>query len=109
MPEGLGPVDSALDRVASRVTPYIRNRALEAGWPEEVAASLSAVRTANGIGVRVDPKFAEAAEDLEFGSASSAPRSALSTLHSPKTKKFVQKAARNSADELLERMKRVFS
>lgn len=109
MPEGMKAVESALDRVASRMTPIVRNRALEAGWPEGVADSLSMVRTANGIGVHVPPAFQQVAADLEYGSASSAPRSALSTLYSPQTKKMMGTVARDSMDELLDRMKGMFS
>lgn len=109
MPEGLKAVDTALDRVASRMTPVIQSRALEAGWPEDVASSISVIRTANGLGVRVEPAYEEVAADLEFGSTSNAPQSALATFHSPKTKQMVRQVAHNSMDELLERMKQVFS
>jgi hypothetical protein len=109
MPEGLKAVESALDRVASRMTPVIQNRALEAGWPDDVAASLSLIRTANGIGVHVDSAFRQVAADLEYGSASTTPRSALSTMYSPQTKKMMGSLARDSMDELIDRMKGMFS
>lgn len=109
MPEGLKAVDSALDRVASRMTPVIQNRALEAGWPEEVASRLSMVRTANGIAVHVDDEVADIAADLEFGSSGNAPMSALSTLHSPRTKQFQKRVAHDSMDELLDQIRGLFA
>jgi len=109
MPEGLKAVESALDRVASRMTPVVQNRALEAGWPEDVVASLSMVRTANGVGVHVASEFRQAATDLEYGSDGNAPQSALSTLYSPKTKKMMGTVALDSMDELVDRMKGMFS
>jgi hypothetical protein len=109
MPEGLKAVDTALDRVASRMTPVIRNRAIDAGWPEEVASRISMVRTANGLGVHVDPSVARIAEDLEFGSMSNAPQSVLSTFNSPQMKKQIERTAHNSMDELLDRMRGLFA
>lgn len=108
MPEGLKAVDTALDRVASRMTPVIQNRAVEAGWPEEAAARLSMVRSPTGIGVHYsgDPKEAE---DLEFGSASSGPRSVLSSFHTPQMKEQITKISRDSMDEILDRLRGVFS
>jgi hypothetical protein len=109
MPEGMKAVDSALDRVASRMTPVIQNRALDAGWPKDVAASLSMVRRPNGtLGVHVDGDENQAA-DLEFGSYTSAPRSVLSSFQSPQFRNSVEKTAKNSMDELLDRMRGVFS
>ncbi len=90
------------------MTPAIQNRALEAGWPEEVASRMSMIRTANGLGVHVDESVRQQAEDLEFGSATGAPRSALSMLHSPKMKQEMAKIAGNSMDELLDRMRGMF-
>lgn len=109
MPEGLKAVDSALDRVASRMTHVIRNRALEVGWPAEVAAQISMVRTANGIGIHVEEGAEDAVFDLEFGSSGNAPLSALSTLDSPRTKQFQKKVAHDSMDELLDQVRRLFS
>lgn len=108
MPEGMKAVDSALERVASRMTPIIQNRALEAGWPEDVATRLSVVHTVNGLNVHVDEAVRERAEDLEYGSATSAPRSALAMLHSPQMKNQIADIAKNSMDELLDRVQRVF-
>ena len=109
MPEGMKAVDSALDRAASRMTPVIRNRALEAGWPEDVASRLSMIRTVNGLSVHVDESVREQAEDLEFGSASSAPRSVIASMHSPQMMKKTANITKDSMDELLARIQRVFS
>lgn len=108
MPEVPTAVEAALDRVASRMTPIIRNRALEAGWPEEVASRMSMIRTANGITPHVDESVRQQAEDLEFGSMTGAPRSVLSTLHSPRMKKRMETIAGDSMEELLDRMRGVF-
>jgi hypothetical protein len=105
IPDALG---RSLDRVAARMTPIIRNRALEAGWPEHVASRLSMIRTANGIAPHVDESVRQQAEDLEFGSMSSAPRSALSTLESAKTKQEVARISRDSMDDLINQVRRVF-
>lgn len=109
MPEGMKAVDSALDRVASRMTPIIRNRALEAGWPEDVVSKISMIRSANGLDVHVDEEAREQVEDLEYGSMTSAPRSVLSTLYSAQTKKQIVDISEDSMDELIERVQRVFS
>lgn len=109
MPEGMKAVDAALDRVASRMTPVIQNRALEAGWPEEVAAKISMVRSANGLSVQVEESVRQAAEDLEFGTMRTAPISALATLQSPQMKKQIQSLSRDSMDELIARMKGAFA
>ncbi len=108
MPEGMKAVDAALDRVASRMTPVIQNRAVEAGWPESVAARLSMVRSPTGIGVHYsgDPKEAE---DLEFGSTTAGPRSVLTSFHTPQMKKQVEEISRDSMDEILDRLRGVFS
>jgi hypothetical protein len=107
MPEGMKAVDAALDRVASRMTPVIQNRAIDAGWPEDVAARLSMIRTANGS-LAISAGGDERAEDLEFGSPSSAPHSILSATHSSQFRQEMKKAAHNSMDELLDRMRGVF-
>ena len=91
------------------MTPLIRNRAVEAGWPKEVAFRMSMIRTANGLGVHVDESVRQQAEDLEYGSPTSSPRSALAMLHSPQMKKEVASISKNSMDELLERMRGLFS
>jgi hypothetical protein len=106
--EGIPSVDTGLDRVAARITPLIRNRAVEAGWPEEVASRMSMIRTANGLAVHAHPDVRAQAEDLEYGSATSAPRSALAMLHSPKMKQEMKTIAHDSMDELLDQMRRVF-
>jgi len=101
-------VGTALDRVAERMTPVIRNRALEAGWPEEVASKLSMVRTANGIVPKVHESVRQQAEDLEYGSPTAGPRSAFSTLHSTRMQQQMSKIAGNSMDELLDQIREVF-
>lgn len=106
--ERVQAVDAALERVASRMTPMIRNRAIDAGWPEDVANSLSMVRNANGVGVNVGKAARQKAEDLEFGSATSAPRSVFTSFNTPQMKKQVEEIARNSMDELLDQMRGVF-
>ena len=109
MPEGMKAVDAALDRVASRMTPVIQNRALDAGWPKDVAASLSMVRRPDGaLGVRVDGDEQRAA-DLEFGSFTNAPHSVLSSFQSPQFRKDMAKTSKNSMDELLDRLRGAFS
>jgi hypothetical protein len=108
MPEGLKAVDAALDRVASRMTPVIQNRAVEAGWPEDVASRLSMVRSPTGIGVHFSGDSTEA-EDLEFGSATSGPRSVLTSFHTPAMKQQIEKISRDSMDEIIERIGKVFS
>ena len=108
MPESMKAIDAALDRVASKMTPIIRNRALEAGWPKEVAGPMSRIGSANGIGVDIDDSVAGVARDLEFGSPTSAPRSVFSSMHSPQMKKQVEQIAGDSMDELLDRIRGVF-
>jgi hypothetical protein len=108
MPEGLRSVDAALDRVASRMTPLVQNRAVEAGWPEETAARLSTVRSPTGIGVAFSGDSEEAA-DLEFGTSSSGPKSVLTSFHTPKMKKKIEEISRDSMDEILDRLGRLFS
>lgn len=108
MPESMKAVDAALDRVASRMTTIVRNRAVEMGWPKEVAGRMSMIRSANGIGVDLADEVAEQAKDLEFGSPTSAPRSVFATLHSPQTKKEVEKIAGDSMDELIDRIRSHF-
>jgi hypothetical protein len=107
MPEGLRSVDRSLDRVASRVTPLLRNRAEEAGWPKDVARRLSVVRSDAGLGVDFegDPNIAG---DLEFGSPSAGPRSALSAFQTPKMKQEIDKISRNSMQDILDSIGRVF-
>lgn len=102
-------VDVALERVASRMTPIIRSRAIDAGWPEDVASRISMIRNANGIGVHVPKEIEGKAADLEYGSMTNAPQSVFSSLHSPQMKKQVEEIANNSMDELLDRMRGMFS
>lgn len=108
MPVELKAVDAALDRVASRMTPIMQQRAVEAGWPEDVAARLSMVRTPVGIGFHFDGD-PEVAADLEFGSASSGPRSVISSLSTAKMQGHLKVVSRDSMDELIARMDKVFS
>lgn len=108
MPVELKAVDAALDRVASRMTPIIQNRAVEAGWPEDVAARLSMVRTPTGIGFHFDGD-PEQAMDLEFGSSSSGPRSVISSMHTAQMRGHLRIVSRDSMDEILARIQRVFS
>lgn len=111
MPDVTVPVavGSALDRVAERMTPLIQNRAREAGWPESVASKMSMIRTANGIVPTAHESVRQQAEELEYGSTTGAPRSALTMLHSPKMKQQTEKIANDSMDELLDRMRGMFS
>lgn len=108
MPESMKAVDAALDRVASRLTPIVRNRALEAGWPKEVAGRISMIRSANGIGVDLDDEVAERAKDLEFGSPTNAPISVFASLHSPQMKKEIERISGDSMDELIDQIRSHF-
>lgn len=90
------------------MTPLIQNKAVEAGWPEEVAARLSAVKSPAGIGFHFDGD-PQVASDLEFGSPTSGPHSVLTSLHTPEMKKQVEEISRNSMDEILDRLRGLFS
>lgn len=108
MPEGLKAVDTALDRVASRMTPVIQNRAVEAGWPENVAARLSMTRSENTLAVTYDGDPSEAA-DLEFGTPDSSPRSILTKLETPAMKQEIRKSMLSSLDEIHDRVQAMFA
>lgn len=90
------------------MTPVVQNRAVEAGWPEDVASRLSMVRTPTGIGFHFDGDPQEAG-DLEFGSPSSGPKSVLTSFQTPAMKKQIEQVSRDSMDEILDRLRGVFS
>lgn len=106
---GIQAVDAALDRTAARLTPVVRNRAVEAGWPESAAARLSMVRTPHGtLALDYEGPRTEA-EDLEFGTTTMSPRSVLSMLAGPDARRMTRQTMLDSMDEVHDRLQAMFS
>lgn len=106
---GLQAIDQAMSRTAARLTPAVRNRAVEAGWPEHLAARLSMTATPEGtLSIAYDgPR--EEAEDIEYGTQDRAPRSVLSYFDTVKGKRLVRETTLDSMDEVHERIQGLFS
>jgi hypothetical protein len=69
-------LNGTMDSIAVELTPELSNLAVEAGWPDRVAASLSVVNRDGGL-IAETPGFERQAEDLEFGTAGRPPRSVM--------------------------------
>ena len=76
MPKGQA-VQAAIHRVADRMTPALRNRALEAGWPEAVAERLSVVHAgAANFRAHYNGDWHEV-DELEYGTQQRGPAAVL--------------------------------
>lgn len=65
------------NNIVQRFSDVLRNMAYDAGWPEEITASLSLVYEDGAVRVSYPEKFTSTVNDLEFGKEGQPPNSVI--------------------------------
>jgi hypothetical protein len=104
-------VDGVLTTVARRLTGNFHQVAIEAGWPEDTARSLSLKPQDGHLVVRptVESGLKEA-EDQEFGTVGSPPKAAVSAfMWSHDTNKKIEEESLSAMDDFVVEIDKMFA